>query len=37
MLMENKGMVCVGDKCFMPDYFDKLIETKVIRFFDKWV
>jgi len=37
MLMEQKGMVCVGDKCFMPDYFDKLIETKVIRFFDKWV
>ena len=37
MIMESKGMVCVGDKCFMPDYFDKLIETRVIKFFDKWV
>ena len=37
MLMENKGLVCIGDKCFMPDYFDKLIETRVIKFFDKWV
>jgi len=37
MIMERKGMVCVGDKCFMPNYFDKLIETKVIKFFDTWV
>ncbi len=37
MLFESKGMVCVGGKCFMPDYFDKLVETKMIRFFDKWV
>jgi hypothetical protein len=37
MIMESKGMVCVGDKCYMADYFDKLIENKVIRFFDKWV
>jgi len=34
---EKSGLVCIGDKCFMPDYFDKLIETKVIKFFDKWV
>lgn len=31
------GLVCVNGKCFMPDYFDKLIETKVFKFFDKWV
>jgi len=37
MLMERKGMICVGDKCFMPDYFDKLIENKVIKFFNTWV
>ena len=37
MLMEDKGLVCIGDKCFMPDYFDKLIENKVINFFDRWV
>jgi hypothetical protein len=37
MLMEDKGLVCIGDKCFMPDYFDKLIENKVIKFFDRWV
>lgn len=38
MLFESKsGMVCLNGKCFMPDYFDKLIETKVIKFFDKWV
>ena len=37
MLMEDKGLVCIGDKCFMPDYFDKLIENKVIQFFDRWI
>lgn len=38
MLFESKGgMVCVDGKCFMPNYFDKLVETKMIRFFDKWV
>jgi hypothetical protein len=38
MLFESQsGMVCVDGKCFMPDYFDRLVETKVIKFFDKWV
>ena len=37
MLMESKGLVCIGDKCFMPDYFDKLIENKTIQFFNRWV
>lgn len=38
-LMEcaDSGIVCVGNKCFMPDYFDKLIETKMISFYDRWV
>lgn len=38
LLFENQGgMVCLNGKCFMPDFFDKLIETKMITFFDKWV
>ena len=38
MLRESaSGLVCIGDRCFMPDYFDKLIESKVINFFDRWV
>lgn len=37
MLMESAGKICVDGRCFLPDYFDKLVETKVINFFDKWV
>jgi hypothetical protein len=38
MLFENRnGLVCVNGQCFMPDYFDKLIEKKVYTFFDRWV
>lgn len=38
MLFEQKnGVVCVNGRCFMPDYFDKLIETKAINFYDRWV
>lgn len=37
MLTENAGMVCVDGRCFLPDYFDKLVETKCIEFFGKWV
>lgn len=37
-LMEcANGVVCVGNKCFVPDYFDKLIETKMIDFHTRWV
>ena len=31
------GLICINGKCFMPDYFDKLVETKMIKFFDRWV
>lgn len=40
VLTENSrcGTVCTPDgKCFLVDYFDKLVETKVIQFFDRWV
>jgi hypothetical protein len=31
------GLVCVNGQCFLPDYFDKLVETKMIQFFERWV
>jgi hypothetical protein len=38
MLFESpSGLVCVNGRCFMPDYFDQLVESKVIQFFTKWV
>jgi hypothetical protein len=31
-------LVCTSEGvCYLADYFDKLVETKVIRFFDIWV
>lgn len=34
----NGKLVCTREGvCYLADYFDKLIETKVIRFFDTWV
>jgi len=38
MLTESaSGIVCLNGRCFMPDYFDKLVENRVIQFFDRWV
>jgi len=38
MLFESSsGVICANGRCFMPDYFDKLIETKVFSFFERWV
>ena len=38
MLVEQaSGVICMNGRCFMPDYFDKLIETKVIQFFGRWI
>lgn len=37
-LLENiNGTICVGNKCFLPNYFDRLVETKVISFVERWV
>jgi len=36
MLTESAGQVCIDGRCFLPDYFDKLVESKVVTFFDKW-
>jgi hypothetical protein len=38
MLFESpSGIMCLNGRCFMPNYFDKLVETKIIQFFDKWI
>jgi len=37
MLFESPTKICIGGRCFMPDYFDKLVETKVIQFFERWI
>jgi len=38
MLFESQsGLVCLNGRCFLPDYFDKLVETKMIQFFGRWV
>jgi len=37
MLTESCGQVCINGICYLPDYFDKLVESKIIKFFDRWV
>jgi hypothetical protein len=38
MLFEcASGAICINGRCFMPNYFDKLVESKMIQFFDRWV
>jgi hypothetical protein len=37
LLESASGVVCLNGRCFMPEYFDKLIETKVITFFQRWI
>jgi len=31
------GMICFKDQCFLPNYFDNLVENKMIKFFKQWV
>lgn len=31
------GLVCLGDQCYLPNYFDKLVESRVIEFTSKWI
>lgn len=33
----GNGLICANGVCYLPDYFDKLVETKVIKFFERWV
>jgi len=37
LITEQCGLVCHDGKCYLPDYFDKLVENKVIKFFERWV
>lgn len=37
LVQENSGLICYQGRCFLPNYFDKLIETRIIEFFDRWV
>lgn len=39
MLTECKsGVICTPDgRCYLPDYFDRLVETKIIQFSKRWV
>jgi len=34
----KEGTICTPDgKCYLPEYFDRLVESKIITFFDRWV
>jgi len=37
MLKESPDTICVDGICFLPNYFDKLVEKKIIGFFKRWV
>ena len=37
LIQEKAGLVCIDGKCFLPEYFDKLVEKKMITFFNRWV
>ena len=37
LLTESCGTVCYNGVCYLAEYFDKLVETKTIKFFDRWV
>ena len=37
ILTEQNDVICFNGRCFMPDYFDKLIETKMITFMNNWL
>ena len=32
------GVICTPDgQCYLANYFDRLVENKVVEFFDRWV
>jgi len=33
----NNDLICCNGVCYLADYFDKLVESKVIKFFDRWI
>jgi hypothetical protein len=36
-IQEGQDVTCVNGVCFLNEYFDKLIETKRIQFFERWI
>lgn len=37
-IVQKKSTICTPDgKCYLPNYFDKLVESRVVEFFDRWV
>jgi len=37
LITESCGTICHNGICYLPDYFDMLVETAGIKFFDRWV
>jgi len=37
MINEGCTTICIGGTCYLPNYFDKLVETEVIKFSKRWV
>lgn len=34
----DSGVICTPDgQCYLANYFDRLVESKVVEFFDRWV
>lgn len=36
-IQEGLDTVCFNGKCFLNEYFDRLVETKTIQFFNRWI
>lgn len=35
---KENGLICTSDGvCYLPDYFDKLVETNIVQFVNEWV
>jgi hypothetical protein len=39
LLRENahNNLICIGEKCYLANHFDKLVQEGTIKFFKKWV
>ncbi len=39
MITENQcGTICTPDgRCYLPEYFDRLVETRLVGFFSRWI
>jgi hypothetical protein len=37
MITESPDMICCNGYCFLPNYFDKLVEKQIITFADSWI